>query len=333
MSLSVAQTRFNRSDAMFLHKVSALSMPSVHTAFAQRNSRLAVGSSDGWWLFILIFVMAFAIAICLFYASQTAETIRNRNISQGYNAPIQKLRSPPQPAPPAEGLLASVIRQSLAAEPLTPAQNPTMPTTFKPTHASQVDGSMASLPPPLWRLSAPPQSQSTFLVNQVSLLQLYDHQCIEIQGSLRQSIFARLARSYGGSRLEVSPDASFDVGVSNFASVGPLDYPANLSSDASLHGPGREYYGPFQRFQQGFAIGHFSRASSPVFVLMPRQNFSGGLYVEAKSGKTTIGTAQSSGNGYQIVVRPGIDPLLVLTSIIAAFVASQPMIDETGTTI
>jgi hypothetical protein len=68
---------------------------------------------------------------------------------------------------------------------------------------------------------------------------------------------------------------------------------------------------------------------------MPRKNYSGGFFVDITSGSANVACVESIDNGqrYQIDIQPGIDNVLIITLVLASFVASQPMIDENGSRV
>jgi hypothetical protein len=189
------------------------------------------------------------------------------------------------------------------------------------------------VPPPLNPREVPPQNRKAYRVAVASLRRLYVKDRIEITSEFDYpQYYARLGAGAEGGRLEIAAEPSWRTLV---ATLGRLEYPATLSADAALYGPGREYYGPFQRYSGGFSLGHWSKGGGQVLTFMPRKSWTGGFFVDIKSDGREVASVQSIDNGqrYQIDIQGGVDNILILAGVLASFVASQPMIDESGTRV
>eukprot|EP00427_Karlodinium_veneficum_P021579 CAMPEP_0169115804 /NCGR_PEP_ID=MMETSP1015-20121227/29538_1 /TAXON_ID=342587 /ORGANISM="Karlodinium micrum, Strain CCMP2283" /LENGTH=401 /DNA_ID=CAMNT_0009178281 /DNA_START=81 /DNA_END=1286 /DNA_ORIENTATION=- len=196
---------------------------------------------------------------------------------------------------------------------------------LSPESASRSVWSVGSNPPPLCGAIAPAQSMTSFHIEKAALRNLYNHGRIEILDKYNKvAAFASLSPGAGGTGLVVACEPSCSDPV---ATVGPLDYPAQLDSQAMLHGPYRELYGPFERFGEGFAVSHFSRQGH-VFTSTPKR-VANGLVVEVSAaGKQLASAWLMSYKGHcQIDVNAGIDITLMLSTVLATCVASQHVID------
>lgn len=185
-------------------------------------------------------------------------------------------------------------------------------------------------PPQLCPAHAPLQAKAMLKVPKAALpAELFSQKTIEVLGAFNYPVaYARLGVGPEGRRLELVTEPSWrDPEVI----VGPLDR-GYLGDDASIYGPDRELYGPFQRTSTGFAVGHYTCAGS-VLVLTPRQR-TDGICVDVSTGKgQSIAKVTSQGASYQIEIAPGVDSNLVIASILATVVASPAILDKMYTSI
>lgn len=185
-------------------------------------------------------------------------------------------------------------------------------------------------PPQLCRAQAPLQAKAVLKVPKAALpAELLAQKTVEVLGAFNYPVaYVRLGVGPEGRRLELVTEPSWrDPEVI----VGPLDR-GYLADDASIYGPDRELYGPFQRTGTGFAVGHYMYAGS-VLVLTPRQR-ADGICVDVNSGKgQSVAKVTSQGESYQIEIAPGVDSNLVIASILATVVASPAILDKMYTSI
>lgn len=275
---------------------------------------------------------------------QLAHTSAVPEQSQTQNPSTQKLllrASPTQPAKKTlplfdpfvspqqqhQGASASVPRPGAQHSPLSSQQ-------AYPTGLGLVPGGI----PPLCPSHSPTQDETTFMMPRTSFRVLSQRGVVEVlhAGFDYPVAYARLGTGAEGSRLEIASEPSWSkVEVT----IGPLDYPAKLSAGASIHGPERELYGPFQRIRTGFAVGHYAWAGN-VLTITPKKT-AHGLQVDVNSGlwhsqgrqHIAVVTFPDGAQDFRLDVASGVDAFLVIASVLATFVASKYLIDELHTTI